>query len=130
MIPDVIVTSFGYRHGDQPPADLVMDLRRTLRDPLHTELRTLTGLDELVQGHVLGTPGAIATIRALVAATEAWRSLTAGTVRVGVGCGGGRHRSVAVAERVGHLLASLGMTVRVDHRDLHLPVLETQEAAS
>lgn len=124
MTDVVTITSFGYGHGTPPAADLVMDLRGTLRNPLHTDLRHLTGLDKTVHGYVLGTPGAIATIRALAAAVEAWLGLTSGgPVRVAVGCGGGRHRSVVVAESVADLLATIGVAVDVEHRDITRPVL-------
>lgn len=125
---DVTIVSFGYGHSDQPPADLVMDLRRTLRDPLHTDLRHLTGRDELVQRHVDNTPGAVETVTALAVAVSTYLLLAGRPVRVAVGCGGGRHRSVVVAERVADLLLHRGLTVTVEHRDLDRPVLTTGAA--
>lgn len=129
MTADVVITSFGYGHGKPPDADLVMDLRRTLRDPLHTDLRDHTGREDIIVGYVLSHPGALLTVRALIAAVEAWRAMAGGTVRLAVGCGGGRHRSVVVADRVAALLTSLGMTVLVEHRDVDQPVLPAQGVA-
>lgn len=123
---NVIVTSFGYRHPEPPPpAHLMVDLRTTLRDPLHTELRHLTGLDQAVEDHVMSTPGAYATIHMLATAIGGYDGpvpqLRAGGLAVG--CGGGRHRSVVIAVAVGRLLTNRGWTVTVVHRDIHLRVI-------
>lgn len=119
---DVTITSFGYGHSTPPAADLILDVRATLRDPLHTDLRALTGRDEQIQRHVANTPGATQTILALGTAAWTWRQ-TGDPVRVAVGCGGGRHRSVVIAEQVAALLLHRGLTVTVVHRDIDQPVL-------
>ncbi|MEU5190990.1 RNase adapter RapZ [Streptomyces klenkii] len=121
---DIELVSFGYLHGDAPEADLVIDMRRHFRDPhVSPELRELTAENELVTRAVFGTAGVPELARAVLAAVAAFRSgPSAGTVRVAVGCAGGRHRSAAM---VNHLASEYGneLRVRVEHRDIHRPVV-------
>jgi len=123
------ITSFGYGHDNPPTATIVLDLRTLFRNPHHDPaLRELTGLHPDVREHVINTPG----IEALVATTVAQvRDLleTAGNpqfirVDVAVGCSGGRHRSVAVAEELASRLEMAGVGVEVVHRDLDKPLLD------
>ncbi len=120
------IRSFGYLHGT-PGAGLVLDVRDTLRDPhVDPNLRELTGLDPQVRDHVLLHPSALtvvadlaAQIRALLSGYADARSLL---VEVWVGCAGGRHRSVAVAEATAAHLREQGIGVDVIHEHIHLPV--------
>ncbi|MER5389905.1 RNase adapter RapZ [Saccharopolyspora sp. NPDC002686] len=122
----VMVTSFGYGHDRAPHADLTLDVRRRFRNPHHDPaMRQLTGLDAPVRQHVLDTPGVTtlidttaAVVRGLVTATA-----DAPNVQVAVGCVGGRHRSVAIAEAVGAALEAAEIAVVVWHRDLDRDVL-------
>ncbi len=86
------------------------------------ELRPLTGLDQPVREYVLGQPGAE---KFLAAYLETLRVVLAGYEREGkhfvtlaIGCTGGKHRSVTMAEQVGARLAEAGSDVQVTHRDL------------
>ena len=119
----VVVTSFGYLHGEAPPAHITVDVRDVLCNP-HTDpaMRNLTGMDRRVKYHVLTTPGCIELgkslslmIRGLVRCTS--------TVYVAVGCSGGRHRSVVLVESLADDLRPRGIDARVHHRDLHRPVV-------
>jgi UPF0042 nucleotide-binding protein len=123
------ITSFGYGHDSAPAATIILDLRTLFRNP-HSDpaLRELTGLHPDVREHVMNTPG----IEALVASTVTQVQLLladAGNpqflrVDVAVGCAGGRHRSVAVAEELASRLELVGVGVEVMHRDVEKPVLE------
>lgn len=124
-----VVQSFGYGHGEPPRADITIDTRRHLRNPhANRAMRQLTGLDAVVRDHVLATPGAR---RVIEHAADMARDLLVDVananwqlVTVGVGCVGGRHRSVAVAEEVGVALRAAGVGVVVEHRDVDKPVIQ------
>ncbi len=127
---EVTVWSFGYLHGPPPPADLTVDVRAALSDPsVDPALRGHTGHNLAVAARVLATPGAadlplrVAAVAAALADLCAARS-GVGRVTVAVGCGGGRHRSVVVAERVAGVLRAGGRTAQARHRDAHRPVVE------
>lgn len=122
------ITSFGFGHGPAPAASLVLDTRHLLRDP-HVEpaLRKMTGLDAPVVDRVRATPGALAAVDQLAAAARALLD-TAGAatgcrVDIAVGCVGGRHRSVVIADELAARLRAAGYGVVVEHRDVARPVL-------
>jgi RNase adaptor protein for sRNA GlmZ degradation len=122
----VVITSFGYGHGPAPDADLTLDTRRHLRDPHHNPvMRYLTGFDPAVRQHVLTTPGAGNVIANTVMFVRDLLADTADAMRVdlAVGCVGGRHRSVALAEEIAAQLRAHGVGVEVEHRDVAKPVI-------
>lgn len=118
----VFVTSFAYRRGLPREADLVFDCR-FLRNPHYDPvLRPFTGKDPQVAEYVAADPDFPAffgNLRALLApllprfAGEGKSYLT-----IGVGCTGGRHRSVMVAERLAAWLREQGQRVDLRHREL------------
>jgi UPF0042 nucleotide-binding protein len=118
----ITVLSFGFKYGLPLDADLVFDLRFLPNPFWEPELRPQTGRDAAVADYVLGQPDAgpfLTHAAALLGAclpgyrTEGRRYLT-----VAVGCTGGKHRSVAVAEALAERLRVDGSTVQVAHRDL------------
>jgi RNase adapter protein RapZ len=118
----VNIVSFGYKYGLPVDADLVADCRFLPNPHWVSELRPLTGLDQPVRDYVLGQPGAKEFLPAYL---ETLRVLLAGYehegkhfVTLAIGCTGGKHRSVAIAERIGAQLAESGADVQVTHRDL------------
>ena len=120
--PAIFVLSFAYRRGVPPEADFVFDVR-FLNNPHHVpELRPLTGRAPEVVRHVRSDPaydaffaGTAALLRPLLPAFERdGRSY----LTVAVGCTGGRHRSVAVAEHLADALGEGRWRVTVRHRDL------------
>lgn len=125
---EVLVTSFGYRHGDPPRADLLVDVREHLRDPhVDPALRVLTGHDPAVVERVLATPGAGPLVDAVVNATAALLPMACRSgrlVRVAVGCAGGRHRSVVLADAVAARLALAGWGSEAEHLHIREPVLD------
>jgi RNase adapter protein RapZ len=118
----VALVSFGYKHGVPRDADLVFDCRFLPNPHWVDELRPLPGTDERVRGYVRGQPAYgefMKRFRSLldfllpgyVAEGKAY-------LTIAVGCTGGRHRSVVVAEDLAEHLESRGETVTVEYRDL------------
>jgi RNase adapter protein RapZ len=116
------LVSFGYKHGLPLDADLVFDCRFLPNPYWVDELRPHTGLDDQVRDYVLGQEAAgpfldnlEAMLRQLLPAyvAEGKAYLT-----IALGCTGGRHRSVAIAEEVAARLRAAGHRVGVLHRDL------------
>ncbi len=116
------VLSFGFKYGLPPDADFVLDARFLPNPFWEPELRDLTGQDEAVSRYVLNQRGAgmfVETYARLINATapgferEGKRYLT-----VAVGCTGGKHRSVAIAEELARRLRELRVAVAAQHRDL------------
>ena len=118
------VMSFGFKRGLPRQADLVMDVR-FLPNPFYIEeLRQHSGLDADVRDYVINNPTADEFLRR-------WKEMLhfliphyqeEGKHRlvIAVGCTGGAHRSVALAEAIGDYLRETGMPTEVQHRDLEL----------
>ncbi|MEO3870688.1 RNase adapter RapZ [Nonomuraea sp. B12E4] len=118
----VNVVSFGFKYGLPVDADLVVDCRFLPNPHWVPELRPMNGLDAQVRDYVLGQPGAKEFLDAY---EEVLRVVAAGYAREGksyatlaVGCTGGKHRSVAMAEQVAARLRDREMEVQVSHRDV------------
>ncbi|MDP9026331.1 MAG: RNase adapter RapZ [Actinomycetota bacterium] len=119
----VTVMSFGFKYGLPSDADMVADAR-FLPNPFWVpELRAQSGLDEPVRDYLLDRDDAEEFIAAYVAALtpvlDGYRRENKRHATIAVGCTGGKHRSVAVAEELGRRLRDLpSVTVNVRHRDL------------
>jgi UPF0042 nucleotide-binding protein len=118
----VSVLSFGYKHGLPPEADLVFDARFLPNPNFVPRLRRLSGADAAVVGFLRGQPETEAFLRRVLSLVrfvlprherEGRSYLT-----IAVGCTGGRHRSVMLANAVGAAVRGRGFPVRVVHRDL------------
>ncbi len=117
------VLSFGFKYGLPADADLVADTRFLPNPFWLPELRSLTGQDQQVRDFVLTQEGAAEFIDNYVKALEpvlaGYQRENKRHVTIAIGCTGGKHRSVAVAERLSSLLrAQSGVAVSVRHRDL------------
>src|SRR5678815_199876 len=118
----ISLITFGYKFGVPYDIDLLFDVR-FLRNPYFVpDLKPLTGQDPRVRSYVLDDPDAIAFIgqlegffKFLIPLFERERR---SYVNVGIGCTGGRHRSVAIASRLQESFSVLGYQVTVAHRDL------------
>ena len=113
------ITSFGYLHGDPPPAHITIDSRDLFRDPhIDPAMRQLTGKDQRVIDNVMTQPRAHWTALHLA---DILRGLASQGVDVhlAIGCAGGRHRSVVLADVIA---SHLGMVAQ--HRDLDKPVVQ------
>jgi len=116
------VVSFGFKYGLPLDADLVADVRFLPNPHWIPELRPHTGQDPDVRDYVLSQEGAG---RFLDVYTELLRLVGAGYQREGkryltlaIGCTGGKHRSVAMAEEIAKRLAGDGVQTSVAHRDI------------
>lgn len=114
------IVSFGYKYGLPVDADLVADCRFLPNPHWVPELRSLTGLDAAVRDYVLGQPGAAeflaAYLKVLEVSLPGFEREGKRYVTLAVGCTGGKHRSVAIAEQIAARLS--GRDVTVSHRDL------------
>ena len=116
------VISFGYKYGLPVDADLVVDCRFLPNPHWVPELRPLTGKDPAVRDYVLAQTGAVPLLDAY---SQVLGLIGEGYLREGkryatiaVGCTGGKHRSVAMAEELSARLAASGVDASVVHRDL------------
>jgi UPF0042 nucleotide-binding protein len=118
----VTVLSFGFKYGVPQDADFVVDARFLPNPYWVPELREHTGKESQVSRYVLGQRGAVTfveTYARLINATapgferEGKRYLT-----VAVGCTGGKHRSVAIAEELADRLRHVRLSAHAQHRDL------------
>jgi UPF0042 nucleotide-binding protein len=118
----VTVLSFGFKYGLPVDADLVVDCRFLPNPHWVPELRPKTGRDEAVRDYVLSQPGAMEFLDryegVLELITDGYRREGKHYVLLAVGCTGGKHRSVAMAEQLAARLAVEGSDVQVTHRDL------------
>ena len=116
------VESFGFKHGLPLDADIVMDVRFLPNPHWEPELRPLTGHDPAVRDYVLETAQASQFLDdfhgLLVRLLPAYEGEGRSYLTVAVGCTGGRHRSVAIAEELARRLRERGYAVRTGHRDL------------
>ena len=116
------IVSFGFKYGIPVDADMVVDMR-FLPNPFWVpELRPKSGLDDEVSGYVLQQPAAKEFLDRLDALLQ---TVDDGFLRerkqylnLAVGCTGGKHRSVAMAEELGRRLTDRGIETTVVHRDL------------
>jgi UPF0042 nucleotide-binding protein len=116
------VVSFGYKYGIPIDADLLFDVRFLPNPHYDLRLRPLTGLDSEVRDYVMQSPGTQEYLERLLPlldflfpryAAEGKAHLT-----IGIGCTGGRHRSVAIAELLGRTYEKQGYYTIVRHRDI------------
>jgi len=116
------VMSFGYKHGAPAEADLVFDCRFLPNPHWVAELRPKSGLDDLVRGYVLNKPSTMEFLQRLLPLIDmllpAYAREGKSYLTVAMGCTGGRHRSVALAEELGRLIRARGFNLRVRHRDI------------
>ena len=116
------VLSFGYKNGLPLDADLVLDCRFLPNPHWIDELRPLTGLDAPVRDYVLGQPAAGRFLDNLEILLEqllpAYVAEGKAYLTIALGCTGGRHRSVAIAEELARRLSEDGERIGVVHRDV------------
>jgi len=122
---DIVVNliSFGYKHGIPLEADLVFDVRFMENPFYNDELRPLSGLTEEVRRFVLGKPQTqqfLAFLHEFLAfALPAYQAEGKSRLTIAIGCTGGFHRSIAIAEALAADLRASGKSpVSVWHREL------------
>jgi RNase adapter protein RapZ len=116
------VISFGYKYGLPVDADLVVDCRFLPNPHWVPELRPLTGRDPAVRDYVLSQAGAVPLLdaysRVLDLIGEGYLREGKRYATIAVGCTGGKHRSVTMAEELCERLDASGVDAAVVHRDL------------
>jgi len=129
MTTDLRVYSFGYGHNEPlPTTDLVADVRHRFRDPhIDPQLREMTGRDQPVIDKVLGTDGVDRYISALWKVAAALLATGTGSVSVAVGCVGGRHRSVVIADELARRATAGGWSTVVEHLHVDRPVIQRKQ---
>jgi UPF0042 nucleotide-binding protein len=118
------VTSFGFKRGVPRVVDLLFDARFLPNPHWLPELRPLTGLDDGVRDYVFSHDEAdifLSKVSDLLDfVIPQYEGEGKAYLTIGVGCTGGRHRSVALAEAIGSHLRAEGRDVTVHHRDAGL----------
>ena len=119
----VTVVSFGFRHGAPEDADLVLDVRFLPNPHFVTSLRRWSGRNARVSRYVLQSPQTARFMRLTVGLLEfllpQYIAEGKAYLTIALGCTGGRHRSVAIAEALATRLKKVrGLGVRVAHRDI------------
>jgi UPF0042 nucleotide-binding protein len=116
------VVSFGYKHGLPLDVDLVFDCRFLPNPHWVEELRPLSGNDPAVRAYVMQQPETAQFLdeleRLFALLLPAYVKEGKSYLSIGVGCTGGRHRSVVIARELAARLGKLGFTPRVHHRDI------------
>jgi UPF0042 nucleotide-binding protein len=116
------LVSFGFKHGIPIDADLVFDVRFLPNPHFVDELRPLDGRDERVREFIMKHEESQELVRRLEGLLEfllpAYAREGKAYLTVAIGCTGGRHRSVAVAEELERFLRRLGFAPTVVHRDV------------
>ena len=119
----VHIVSFGYKYGIPIDADFVADVRFLPNPYWVPELRELTGLQSEVSSYVLDSDGAWEFLenyeRAIMTALRGYAREDKHYVTIGIGCTGGRHRSVAMAHALAGRLRAHDLSVTVSARDMH-----------
>jgi RNase adapter protein RapZ len=122
----VTFLTYGFKHGTPREADLSFDVRFLPNPHYETELRDLTGQDRAVVDYVEGSDGIAEFYDRLVPLLDyllpAYIREGKSHLTIGIGCTGGRHRSVVIAEHLArHYGGQEGLMVDVVHRDVHRP---------
>ena len=115
------VMSFGFKYGIPIDADIIMDVRFLPNPHYVAELRPLTGLDQPVYEYVMTQPETKTFYNKFIDLLDfvipGYKKEGKTSVTIAVGCTGGQHRSVALAERTGRELMSDAYNVTISHRD-------------
>jgi UPF0042 nucleotide-binding protein len=118
----VLIESFGFKHGIPADADFVFDMRCLPNPYWNLQLRQLTGLDEEVINFLDEQPSVVAMYEDILGFFQRWIPEYARASRsfltVAIGCTGGQHRSVYVAEKLAAALSASHENVATRHNEL------------
>ncbi|RPF49420.1 UPF0042 nucleotide-binding protein [Thermodesulfitimonas autotrophica] len=118
----ITLLSFGYKYGIPLDADLVIDVRFLPNPHYIARLRPLTGEDQEVKDYVLSSPVTAEFLAKFTSLIEflipLYMNEGKSMLTIAVGCTGGRHRSVAIANRLAELLSAKDYQATVRHRDM------------
>ena len=121
---EITLVSFGFKRGIPTDSDFVFDVR-FLPNPFHDpELRNSSGMASEVAAYIFKggaakdfCAGAAGMLKKIL---PRYKEDVKGAMIVSIGCTGGKHRSVAVAVKIGELLTKGGIKVSVTHRDMYM----------
>ncbi|GEQ32842.1 RNase adapter RapZ [Marinilactibacillus psychrotolerans] len=117
----VEMVSFGFKYGLPIDADIVMDVRFLPNPHYIEELRPQTGLDKKVYDYVMQQPETEPFYKKFAELLDyslpGYKREGKSNITIAIGCTGGKHRSVAIAERLGHKIEADGYLVNITHRD-------------
>lgn len=118
----VSITSFGFKHGSPRDADIVLDVRFLPNPYWVPELQDLRGTDSNVSSYVLGDAAAKEFVERIDGLLEflipRYQAEGKSYLSIAIGCTGGHHRSVAIAEEMARLINQHGVRASVHHRDI------------
>ena len=118
----VLFLSFGFKHGIPADADFVFDVRCLPNPHWDPKLRSLTGLDEEVIQFLRHQPEVVAMLEHLRQFLETWipcfETGNRSYLTIAIGCTGGQHRSVFIAEQLGRHFTAGQSNVMIRHREL------------
>jgi UPF0042 nucleotide-binding protein len=118
----VSVRSFGFKHGSPRDVDLLFDVRFLPNPHWVPELRDKRGTEPEVSDYVMGQPGAVEFVdqveQMLTFLIPLFETEGKSYLSVGIGCTGGHHRSVAIADEIGRRLNDRDIRAVVRHRDI------------
>jgi UPF0042 nucleotide-binding protein len=121
-VMQIAVTSFGFKQGPPLDVDVVMDVRFLPNPHWVEDLRPLTGMDAPVREYVMSQPATGEFLTRFEHLLElllpAYQAEGKSYLSLAIGCTGGRHRSVALAEELASWMRGQGHQPRVTHRDL------------
>jgi UPF0042 nucleotide-binding protein len=119
---NVQIISFGHKYGVPREVDLLFDVRHLPNPYFEKNLKELPGTDEKVVGYLNKQAEVGETVRRFTDLLEyllpLYRREGKSYLTIGIGCTGGRHRSVMVAESLGKALSNNGFEISVSHRDV------------
>jgi UPF0042 nucleotide-binding protein len=117
----ISATSFGYKFGTPHDVDLLFDVRFLANPHFVPELKGKTGMDPAVAAYIEKDPETRAFLDRLVQFLDylipRFEAESKSYLSIGIGCTGGKHRSVYIAEQLAGILKERGYPVRVSHRD-------------
>ncbi len=118
----VEIQSFGFRYGIPMESSIVMDVRFLPNPYFVPDLKALSGLDEAVRTFIISQPETAAFMEYFFPLIDmlvpAYQREGKSYLTISIGCTGGRHRSVALAEATAQHLQKILPTVRITHRDI------------
>ncbi|MDO4405453.1 MAG: RNase adapter RapZ [Atopobiaceae bacterium] len=130
QLMEVHVFSFGFKYGMPEEADIIIDVRFLPNPYWDPQMRPLTGRDPMVRDFVIDHPQTKAFLERWYALLDTVMPGYVGEgksrLSVGVGCSGGQHRSVAIADQTALHLSKEGYHVLTSHRDLARAESHTQ----
>ena len=117
----VEVLSFGFKYGIPIDCDIVMDVRFLPNPHYIPELKPLTGLDQPVYDYMMAQPDTQTFYKKFIDLIDftlpLYKKEGKSSMTIGIGCTGGQHRSIALAQRTGEHIRELGYRTNISHRD-------------